>query len=53
MWLIQHDGLYNAPFPSSQPLHDVEIECGTGTWAVTFATEHLPSDVLVFDIMLP
>lgn len=53
MWLIQHHGLYSAPLSKSANQRVVDIGCGTGVWAIAFATEHPDSHVLGVDITLP
>lgn len=53
MWLIQHHGLYSAPLIKSPNQRVADIGCGTGTWAIAFATDHPYSHVLGIDITLP
>lgn len=53
MWLIQHHGLYSAPISKSPGKRVVDIGCGTGIWAIAFATERPDSHVLGLDITLP
>ena len=53
MWLIHLHGLYSAPLSKSFNPRVVDIGCGTGVWAITFATEHPESHVLGIDITLP
>jgi len=53
IWLIQHHGLYSAPLSKSSNQRVVDIGCGTGIWAIAFATEHPDSRVLGLDITLP
>ena len=53
MWLIQHHGLYSAPLSKSSNLRVADVGCGTGIWAIAFATEHPDSHVLGVDVTLP
>ena len=53
MWLIQHHGLYSAALSKSSNPRVIDIGCGTGIWAIAFATEHPDSSVLGLDITLP
>jgi len=53
MWLIQHRGLHSAPLSKSPNQRVIDIGCGTGIWAIAFATEHSDSHVLGIDITLP
>ena len=53
MWLIQHHGLYSAPLSKTSDMRVVDMGCGTGVWAIDFATEHPDTHVLGLDITLP
>lgn len=54
MWLVQHNGLHAAPLPPNLEKHRVvDIGCGTGVWAIAYATEHPNSEVLGIDITMP
>ncbi|KAL9616672.1 MAG: hypothetical protein Q9160_008495 [Pyrenula sp. 1 TL-2023] len=53
MWLIQHRGLFSAPLLDLPNQRVIDVGCGTGIWAIAFATEHPASHVIGLDITLP
>ncbi|KAL8708087.1 MAG: hypothetical protein Q9220_006940 [cf. Caloplaca sp. 1 TL-2023] len=55
MWLIQHNGLYSAPLATCSKHHQrvLDIGCGTGNWAIAYATEHPNAQVTGLDIIPP
>lgn len=53
MWLIQHNGLFTAPIASIPDMRVVDIGCGTGIWAIGFATQYPETHVTGVDITMP